>query len=99
VVPAGRSSTTSDPPFQRLGYSVDLCELNGRASRGRNEFWNQVSMTRVIATIGGLMIAAAAFYFLATGGPDSNVVITPNHDSIDDDSRKKLEGILRDADG
>ncbi len=56
-------------------------------------------MTRILAMTGGLLIAAAALYFLAAGDRDSNGVAGPNHESIDDDSRQKLNNVLRDAGG
>ena len=47
----------------------------------------------------GLLIAAVALYFVAIGVPLSHETGGLPHESIDDESREKLEGVLRGADG
>ncbi|MFP8880417.1 MAG: hypothetical protein AAEJ52_14565 [Myxococcota bacterium] len=55
-------------------------------------------MTRILAWSLGLLIAAAALFVLASGRPVSDTPAGSPHDSIDDDSRARLNGVLRDAD-
>ena len=54
-------------------------------------------MTRILSLFVGLLIAAAALYVLG-GTPAPDVAAGPLHESIDDDSRNKLNGVLRNVD-
>jgi hypothetical protein len=58
-----------------------------------------VKKNRILAMTFGLLIASAALYFLATGAPSSYETAGPPHESIDDESRQKLDSVLRGADG
>ena len=55
-------------------------------------------MTRILALTFGLLIAAAALLLLGADTQVADVAVGPPHDFIDDASREKLNGVLRDAD-
>lgn len=67
--------------------------------RAVSGFGEWVRVDRILAVILGLLIAAAALYLWVAGSPFSEFAVGPPHESIDDDSREKLDRVLRDADG
>jgi len=58
-----------------------------------------VKINRILALTVGLLMASAALYLLVARVPVSDGSTGPPHETIDDESRAKLNSVLRGADG